>query len=243
MEKSYAESFALRTCHCDMHGEWRPGAILEAMQETAGTHCAQLGIGRDVTDGLGIVWVLSRAQVRLDRVPRMGERMTVETWPLPPRHLFYPRINEFRDGAGKVIGTATSLWLLLDVATRHIVNSDEVLAHLPDNSDIRGAMPAMPRIPAGEPEAAEFLPPYADFDLNGHVNNTKYLDWTASALGHAAMAEYRMKGFCVSYDSEIRPDQAVRTELIRGDGCFGFAGYVGDKRCFGVSGELERRAM
>jgi hypothetical protein len=75
------------------------------------------------------------------------------------------------------------------------------------------------------------------------VNNTKYLDWTASALGHAAMAEYRMKGFCVSYDSEIRPDQAVRTELIRGDGCFGFAGYVGDKRCFGVSGELERRAM
>ena len=75
------------------------------------------------------------------------------------------------------------------------------------------------------------------------MNNTKYLDWTASALGHAAMAEYRMKGFCVSYDSEIRPDQVVRTELIRGDGCFGFAGYVEDKRCFGVSGELERRAM
>ena len=44
-EKIYSESMLLRTRDCDLWGEWRPGAILDAMQETAGTHCARLGLG------------------------------------------------------------------------------------------------------------------------------------------------------------------------------------------------------
>ena len=67
MEKSYTETFALRTGMCDMAGRWKPAAILEAMQETATTHCNRLGLSRPVTDGLGIVWVLSRSRVALRR--------------------------------------------------------------------------------------------------------------------------------------------------------------------------------
>lgn len=241
MEKSYAETLALRTCHCDMQGEWRPGAILESMQETAGAHCAHLGIGRSVTDGLGIVWVLSRAQVDMTRVPRMGETVTVETWPTPPRHLFYPRVNAFRDGDGNPIGTASSLWVLLDVASRRIVNSDAVLAHLPDNRDLPAGMPGMARALPGEAVVDSFTPVYADFDLNGHVNNTRYLDWACNALGHGVMARARVKSFCVSYDQEIRPGVAVRGELTRRGDEFAYCGFVGEKRSFAISGRLEER--
>ena len=242
MEKSYSERFALRTSHCDLHGDWRPAAILEAMQETAAAHCARLGIGRDVTDGLGIAWVLSRTRVELTRVPRLGETVSVETWPLTTKHRFVPRVAAIRAADGVQIGAANSLWVLLDMNTRRIVGSDVVLAHLPENRDMpTGPALGVVRLPEGEAESRLLTPPYVDFDVNGHVNNTKYLDWACSALGHEAMASRRVAAFTVSYEGEILPGTDVRTELVLSGDQFAYCGFAGERRCFAVSGTLAPR--
>ena len=242
MEKSYTEAILLRTPLCDMRGGWKPSAILEAMQETAGAHCERLGIGRPVMDGLGIAWVLSRTRVVMDRLPRMNETVSVATWPLPPKHLFYPRVNAIRDAEGNAIGAATSLWLLMDLDTRRVVNSDEVLRHLPENADMPAGIPiGMARPLAGEAAESTLVPPYVDFDLNGQVNNTRYLDWAMNALGHDALSEKRVKEFSVSYDREIRPGETIRTELVRDGDAFSFRGFSEEKKCFCVSGVLTER--
>lgn len=242
MEKSYTQTFMLRTGMCDMQGQWKPAAVLESMQETAGDHCARLGLGRAVMDGLGIIWVLSRSRVVLRRAPRLNETVSVETWPLPPKHLFYPRINAFRDASGERIGEASSLWLLMDAGSRRVVNSEEVLARLPVNDDMPAGIALGATRPLDGPAAeGSFVPPYADFDLNGHANNTKYLDWTCSALGHETMARRRVAEFAVGYEREILPDEVIRTELVRAGDRFSFCGFAGDKRCFCVAGRLEER--
>ena len=242
MEKSYTDTFELRSLACDMQGRWKPGAILETMQEIAGDHCARLGLPRPVMDGLGIAWVLSRVRVQLKRQPRMGETISASTWPLPPRHLFYPRVNAFLDGEGNEIGAASSLWLLMDLNTRRVVNSDAVLARLPDNADMPAGIPlGVARALAGEAAESAFMPPYADFDLNGHVNNTKYLDWTVNALGHAVMGDRRLAEFTIGYEREIRPDEAIRTQLVRNGDAFSFCGFAGDTRAFCVAGRLGER--
>lgn len=242
MEKVYSETCALRACDCDMGGLWRLSAVMEAMQETAATHSDRLGIGRDALMALGVVWILSRSRVTLDRTPRMGETVTVQTWPLMPRHMFYARNNAFLDAAGRRIGEATSLWVLMDIQTRRIVNRDEIPRHIPDNSDLPAAAPMGPIRPLpGEPEVRTLIPPYADFDVNGHVNNTKYLDWACNALGHGALAQSRVSAFSICYDAEVLPDMALRTELVRQGDQFSFCGYDGSKRCFCVEGMLEAR--
>ena len=242
MEKSFTETMMLRTSQCDMRGQWRPCAILESMQETAGIHCDRLGIGRPVMDGLGIAWVLSRTRVVMKRMPRTSEVVSVTTWPLPPKHMFYPRVNAITDAAGNEIGAASSLWLLMDFSTRRAVNSEEVLRHLPVNADMPAGIPIGAARPlAGTAEVDALVPPYADFDLNGHVNNTRCLDWTLNALGHDALAEKCVQEFCVSYDREIRPGEQLRTELVRNGDAFSFCGFAEDKRCFCVSGSLADR--
>lgn len=242
MEKSYTETFALRSLACDMRGQWKPGAILETMQETAGDHCVRLGIGRPVMDGLGIAWVLSRTRVQMKRLPRLGETISASTWPLPPKHLFYPRANAFTDAEGNELGAAASLWLLMDFKTRRVVNSEEVLKHLPENADLPAGIPLGAAKPlSGDAAVSALLPPYCDFDLNGHVNNTRYLDWTLNALGHDVLEEKWVSDFCVSYDREIRPGEEIRTELVRAGDQFSFCGFLGDARCFCVSGILSDR--
>lgn len=243
MSDNYIEMMALRTCDCDMHGDWRPGAILEAMQETATAHCARLGLDRAATDALGVAWVLSRCRVALERVPRLGETISVETYPLAPRHLFYPRANVFRDASGREIGAAASLWVLLDVNARRITDSDAVKSRLPENA----GRPAGPRMSAAlrplaaEPVRGDFMPPYSDFDINGHANNTRYLDWCCSALGFGTMAEAQLTDFEISYDSEVRPGAELHAELAREGDRFTYCGFDGGKRCFCVAGTLTPR--
>ena len=57
MYKTYETSFILRSCDCDVNGCWRPGAILEALQEAAGAHSELLGCGRDELLRQNAVWV------------------------------------------------------------------------------------------------------------------------------------------------------------------------------------------
>ena len=118
---SYTEIIKLKTRDCDLFGRWKPSAIMEVMQDTGIAHCESVGLGRDVTDRLGVVWVLSRCRVELSRLPVSGERLNIETFALPQKHLFFPRAHLFMDADGQRLGGAQGWWLLMDVNTRRIV--------------------------------------------------------------------------------------------------------------------------
>lgn len=243
MSSVYTETLELRACSCDMSGAWKPSAILETMQETAGVHSRIFGLGRDVMDAMNIAWVLSRLTVRFDRVPVVGETITVETYPTPNRHMFFPRTHIFRDGTGAQVGCANSLWVLMDLTERKLTRSDEVLAHMPDNTGMAmlPGMPATVKPLSGEPVTGEVIPRYSELDMNRHVNNTKYLDWCVNALGVDVMAENCITAFDVNYDAEILPGSVIRTELTRDGEKFSFCGFDGAKRHFSVGGTLAAR--
>lgn len=244
MSSIYTTSLQLGTRDCDMYGHWKLSAILECMQETAGIHGTQLGCGRNLLDEFGLVWVISRVKVEMSRLPRYGETLTVETYPTAQRLLFYPRSHLFRDASGEVIGSANSLWVLLDVNQRRIVKSDEVTARMPDNRELKPAagMPATVRLLDAQRTTHTLMPQFSEFDLNQHVNNTRYLDWCLNALGADVLKEQCIKAFDVNYDAEILPGTEVRTELTVKDGRFAFAGFAGEKQHFAVGGILENRA-
>jgi len=231
MQGKYVSSIRLRTCDCDLFQGWRPGAILESMQETAGEHSAMLGLSRAVMDDIGIAWVLSRVKAAFERQPKAGEILTVETYPTPNRHLFFPRTHIFRDEAGVQVGAANSLWMLLDVASRRVTNSDFVLERMPDNRELKSVlgMPATVRPLEGDKRSAMLTPQFTEFDPNHHVNNTKYMDWCMNALGLEYLQENWIQSFDINYDAEILPGSEVRTELACADGRFSFLGFEGEK--------------
>ena len=140
MQKIYRHEFVIDTTSCDFLGRWRPSAILEAMQEAAGTHAELLGIGRAALLRQDLVWILTRTEVVMDRYPLFGETVTLETFPAGHRRWFMPRYFRFLDKNGEQIGYAGSLWALLDVNTRRMAAPDPILAYFPDNSDLPAPM-------------------------------------------------------------------------------------------------------
>ena len=243
MYKTYSESQRLLTSHCDMHSAWRPGAVLELMQEAAGDHSERMGMGRLKLLDQGIVWVLTRLEVEMDRYPLVGETVTVETFHTPLRRWFFPRYFLIRDGQDREIGRAGSLWVLMDIHTRHMIQPGAVAALLPDNSDLPAplGLPGPVTEVGGTLESDQRQPVYTDLDANGHVNNARYVDWCCNALGIEAMDRCELAHFTVNYGMETRPGQQVRTELRRLGDAFSYSGFVGDERHFDVGGVLRPR--
>ena len=241
MLKTYSQEFRIASYQTDLTARIKPSALLEIMQEMAGTHAEMLDVGRTRLLPMNLVWVLTRVEVRMELYPVSGEVITVETFPMPNRRVFFPRYFIFRDAQGNQIGCAGSLWVVLDISTRKMGNPVEIAARMPDNRDLTApmGMPATVEEISGETIAADRMPVYTDLDVNGHVNNTRYLDWCCNALGIHVMRSHTLSSFCVNYNQEILPGQEVRTVLHR-DGCrFSFSGFEGEVRHFDVGGTLE----
>lgn len=235
----YSEKWVLRTTNCDLNGRWKPSAILEAMQEVALAHCETLGLGRRVTDGLGVVWVLSRQHVELARLPRIGETFTIQTCAMPLRHLFYPRAHIFRDADGAAMGTACGLWLLMDARTRTTVQNEFVMSRMAvETPEIAVRLPATVRPLNDAPEAGDVLPRFTEFDLNGHVNNARYMDWCWNALGFDALADREVAAFDVNYEREVRRGEVISTRLCREGDAATFHGSANGQRCFSIGVKL-----
>ena len=241
MEKTYSEPLELRALSCDMRGAWKPSAILSTMQETAGVHSAMLGLDRATMDSMDLAWVLTRVKVEFSRLPMLGEKLTIETYPTPNRHLFFPRSHIFRGADGEQIGCANSLWVTMNLTDRRIEKSEFVLAHMPDNRDFSPAagMPSTVRPLSDEAQVGRILPQLSELDMNMHVNNTKYMDWCLNALGLEVMRDKVITAFDVNYDTEILPGCEIRTELTMKGDDFAFIGYdMEGKKHFSISGKL-----
>ena len=239
LPKTYCEKTLLLSRDCDLGCLWRPSAILTAMQETAGMHSHILGCGRETLVQKGVVWVLTRCEVQMEKEARMGSRLSIETFPMPLRRWFFPRYFVFRDEEGAQVGAAGTLWVLFDLEKRCMVAPGDVAGAIPDNSDLTpplGVPGPVPRL-TGETAASARTPVYSELDVNGHVNNARYADWLCDALGLETMREYRVKTMRLSYAAEIRPGQSMELRLVRD----GLAYHLTGKTHFEIGGELEKR--
>lgn len=239
----YRETVVLRHGQCDMGGLCRPSALLELMQDASEAHSGLCGLGSIELMKKGLGWIISRLKVEMQRLPHAGEKITIETFPTPVRHTFFPRSYVIYDEDGARIGCTNGLYALLEFETRHIIKSDWAIAQLPDVRDLQPAtgMPATVRPLAGAVQTGTVVPQFTDLDLNVHVNNARYLDWCCNALGVDVMREHCLTHFDVNYETEVRPGHEVHTELTRVDNRFSFIGMEGDKRHFCIGGTLTRR--
>ena len=238
--KCLEKELTLRVSECDVHSRWRPGAMLIEMQEAAGEHSGTEGCGRDTLGRMGLAWVVARMDLQVLRYPGFGERVTVRTFHRPVRHRFFPRYFQILDGEGQLIAQASSLWLLMDLETRQSVPADRLPRPLTDNSD----MPEIMSMPGGiaaldAPErVTSRTAVYSDLDINGHVNNTRYMDWLCDALGAGTMAEHPPERVTIHFDHEIRPEEPIELHLRQRGAEFELTGVHGDRQAFHMGGRL-----
>ena len=205
----------------------------------------QLGFGHADMLKRGLFFVLSRVHLMINRLPRCGETILHTTWPGVSNRFFCPRFHTFTLEDGTPLVTVAALWVILDTQERRIVSPLKTNILFPDNSDIQAPIGTNVRIPPVEGSMTETTrtPVFSEFDINGHVNNTKYIAWICDALGAKAFDGGEICELAVSYEKEIRQAEPMNLLLIRNEDAFSFCvvSADGEKR-FTASGRLRREA-
>ena len=143
---------------------------------------------------------------------------------------------------GNVAVSATTSWLIIDLASRRMVRNS-TLAENFDNTALGDAIAEQAEkvsVPKGlELELVDtHKVVWSDIDTNGHVNNVKYVVWALDSLEYDLVSSRQIRELVVNYDSEVLPGQSV--DLYRAventeDGivCY-IVGKVGEKSTFSV---------
>ena len=202
MEPIYQHQFHINDAAVDCFGRLKPSMLLFYVQEVAGIHASSLGAGYDALMAKNLFWVILRTKVQISRLPRSGETIRVETWPMPTSRVAYPRSVVAYDEAGSEVFRAISLWCLMDTQSRSMV--------LPGKSGVmvegtlRGnelTVPGSLAIKTLENTAARTVL-FSDLDRNGHMNNTRYMEWCSDLLPSAFHSSHEPKEFTICYHAE-----------------------------------------
>lgn len=216
----YKKQFHIPSSAVDRFDRLKLSHVLDYMQEVAGDHSAMLGTSRDKLLDKHLFWAVLRHRVQITRLPRAGEDITVETWPMPTTRTAFPRSTVAYDAGGEELFRSVSVWVLMDTDQRAMVlpgKSGVNVEGLLTGGELAIPGSMVPRTLANR-DARKVR--FTDLDWNGHMNNCRYLDWAADTLPGAFHSANCAKEFSVCYLSEAREGENLTLDWeLTEDGC------------------------
>ena len=218
MKPIYTQAFTLDHIHTDRFGRAKPSALLYFVQEAAGNHCTALAVDGAALAHKHLFWAVTRNRVQITRLPRLGETITVETWPMPTTKVAYPRSVVAYDEKGCELFRSISLWVLMDSRTRGMILPG--MSGVTVAGTLTGTELTAPRAIASRPmnlQKTETVG-FTLLDQNGHMNNTRYLDWVMDLLPSQFHKDHPVAEFTVCYLNEAREGDRITLSHELSDG-------------------------
>ena len=190
----------------DMNGNIKlPSLILLSLQ-VSGSQSAQLGVSdKEILEKYNLVWIITEYDIDVIRLPRFAEEITIETEALSYNRLFCYRRFTIYDESGQAIIQMLATFALMNRDSRkvHSVDPEMVAPYLSEFSKkiIRGPK----YTDLDNPTSKDYHVRFYDLDMNGHVNNSKYLDWIFEVMGADFLMGHIPQKINLKYMKEVRP--------------------------------------
>ena len=200
----------------DMNGHIKlPDVILLSLQ-VSGMQSIELGVSdKTILENYNLVWIIAGYDIEVIRLPRFGEEITIETEALSYNRLFCYRRFTIYDEAGQDLIHMMATFVLMDRDSRKVhAVEPEILA--PYQSEFSKKLLRGPKYQSLEnPISKDYHVRFYDLDMNGHVNNSKYLDWIFEVMGADFLTQYIPKKINLKYVKEVRPGGVITSAVER----------------------------
>jgi len=210
---SLVTRYRITSADCDIHARLKPSALLGFMIQSAIDSADRMGFGFRDLRKQKLFWVLSRLSLEMKTVPQWYDEIDIETWPRDIEKILYRRDFLIRQN-GELVGRATSHWLAIDRDTKKpgkIDLEDEwMFVSLRDKLAIAEAPVKIHAIDSDNTGCLETC--FTDFDMNGHVTSTRYLEWAMNALPEAFHKQHVFKKIDINFIKETLPGETIMTK-------------------------------
>ena len=200
----------------DMNGHIKlPDVILLSLQ-VSGMQSIELGVSdKTILEDYNLVWIITEYDIEVVRLPRFAEEITIETEALSYNRLFCYRRFTIYDEEGWELIHMMATFVLMDRDSRKVhAVEPEIVA--PYQSDFDKKIIRGPKYESlNEPISKDYHVRFYDLDMNGHVNNSKYLDWIFEVMGADFLTQYIPKKINLKYVKEVRPGGVITSAVER----------------------------
>jgi len=205
------EAFIVRAYEVDAKGKASVPTICNYLQEAAGNHATKLGVAVDQLFKLNMTWVLSRLHVQILRFPFWREMIHLETWPSGKKGKFATRDFLIYDHKKNVIVRGTSSWMILDLKALRPISMPDFMEDIESPDRERAIDDQFPKlIVPNNPEIEKKIDVRLnDLDINQHVNNVKYIEWTLESIPIDEWKKKHLVDLEISYRAETKYGESV----------------------------------
>jgi medium-chain acyl-[acyl-carrier-protein] hydrolase len=199
----------------DFKKQLRLSQLFSYFQDTASQAVEELGVGIEHLEKVfGVAWILIRMRVDIKHLPMWNESITIETWPQEPKSLEFERDFVVKDQNGDIMVRAVSTWIIMDIKARRIKRTSTINLHYPDIKEERAIdcdLKKLPNLSQTEMVYKKVIG-YSDIDFNGHLNNSKYIDYALDCFPIEKHHEYEVSSLEVNFISEAMPGESLIME-------------------------------
>lgn len=205
MKHELETTYTVRISDCDVGGHFRTSTLVKELLELGEDQAALFNLDRRTLLEKGVCWVLYRQAGAIRRQLTFGDQLTAVTWPGEISGPVFPRYFALFDQQGAAIGEGVTSWVLMDVNTRRPLRPSVLPGVLPV-SDARPPsmpLPGMLRMENAAPIGQRTVV-YSDLDVNGHMNNARYIDWVLDTQDASAIAARGVSAWQLNYITEAK---------------------------------------
>ncbi len=185
--------------------------LLRLFQDVAAYHSEQTGWGIPRLRDEGVIWVLNKLALDVQRYAEYGETLEIRSWSRGSSGVNMLRDFEIFAGEERVAG-GSSAWFFFDRGAGRVRRVPEELdiAYGPEEREGLPAARLRDWAPYERFEIEQEVAVHArrsDTDASGHVNNVRYVDYLLDALAQGAgePRERKIRRLRLLFGCEIDP--------------------------------------
>ncbi|MEM9990552.1 MAG: acyl-ACP thioesterase domain-containing protein [Bacteroidota bacterium] len=219
MALHYEETHRVRAYEVNECRTMRVPALLKVLHEAAMQNVINLGISYWDLKPKGISWILLHQRLDIERLPKLGETITIHTRPSGFERLFNYRDYKVYDTEGQLLLSSASTWLLLHTATRKIAKIPRFILDLDNEMPNSARLNDLPRCQERLPRLSNFVQhvPFQvhwyDLDFNEHANNIAYVRWMFQVLPIDVLRKKHLQTLHISFKAECLLHQQITVKI------------------------------
>lgn len=213
MGLTYQEQYTIPFDIVDVKRDVKLSLLILRCLEISGRQAISLGRSdRYIFEEYGLVWIVTDYEMTIDRLPHYGETVTIATEAVSHNKFFCYRKFYIYDADGNQIMDVLCYFVLLELDSRKLspVPADLVA---PFESEMVKKVQRAPKLPALDDLISQvYRIRYFDIDMNGHVNNSKYLEWMFDVMDYDFLLHHVPKRLQLKYIKEVAPGGMIDSQ-------------------------------
>jgi len=202
----FRELYKIKYFELDTQNRLKPNVLLDFMSDVATKNADFNNIGYNFIKDKNYAWFLLKYAIKFTKYPENISEIQVGTLSRGANKLFAYREFLISDNQNNTLGTAFSIWGLIDLSTKKMLNLHEVFHdkisdfQKSENDLIFTKIPAPQNISYDK----EFKANYYDIDINHHVNNTCLVKWAIETLPAEYIKQHTINDIQIVFKNETK---------------------------------------